>query len=132
MPSIIRLLLAAAIGAIASFLYSTLTAPDAGLFNPIALAAFIVTAMLAVLVAQWVPDSLSISLPGSGRETGKVKWFNFSKGFGFITRDNGEDIFVHHRNIRGKNRRGLKEGQRVSFVVGQGDKGEQAEDVEVI
>lgn len=66
----------------------------------------------------------------SNRETGKVKWFNVSKGFGFITKDDGEEIFVHFRSIRGEGRRGLRDGQRVSFVVAQSDKGPQAEDVE--
>jgi len=66
------------------------------------------------------------------REQGTVKWFNFNKGFGFITRESGEDIFVHFRSIRGKGRKSLPEGQRVEFVVTQGDKGLQAEDVEII
>ena len=52
-----------------------------------------------------------------------------SKGFGFIIRDNGEEIFVHFRAIQGNNRRGLRDGQPVSFVVKQSDKGPQAEDV---
>ena len=64
-----------------------------------------------------------------GRESGQVKWFNANKGFGFITRENGEDIFVHFRSIRGKGRRILRDGQRVEFVVTEGDKGLQAEDV---
>lgn len=66
----------------------------------------------------------------AAREQGKVKWFNVSKGFGFITKDDGEEIFVHFRSIRGEGRRGLRDGQRVSFVVAQSDKGPQAEDVE--
>jgi cold shock protein len=66
------------------------------------------------------------------REEGQVKWFNVSKGFGFITKDDGEEIFVHFRSIRGGGRRGLKDGQRVSFVVAESDKGPQAEDVEGI
>jgi CspA family cold shock protein len=66
----------------------------------------------------------------AGREEGQVKWFNVSKGFGFITKDDGEEIFVHFRSIRGEGRRGLRDGQRVSFVVAQSDKGPQAEDVE--
>lgn len=65
----------------------------------------------------------------SKRETGTVKWFNVSKGFGFITRSNGEDVFVHYRSIRGSGRRTLSEGQKVQFSVAQGDKGLQAEDV---
>lgn len=66
----------------------------------------------------------------ANREEGEVKWFNVTKGFGFITRSNGEEIFVHFRSIRGENRRGLRDGQKVSFVVTESDKGPQAEDVE--
>jgi cold shock protein len=65
------------------------------------------------------------------REAGNVKWFNASKGFGFITRDSGDDVFVHFRSIRGDGHRVLYDGQRVDFVVSQGDKGLQAEDVAV-
>lgn len=67
---------------------------------------------------------------GSGREDGVVKWFNTSKGFGFIVRDNGEEIFVHHNSIRGDGRRGLRDGAAVSFRVAETAKGPQAEDVE--
>lgn len=66
----------------------------------------------------------------SARQTGRVKWFNGSKGFGFITKEDGEEIFVHFRSIRGEGRRGLRDGQRVSFVVAASEKGPQAEDVE--
>jgi len=66
------------------------------------------------------------------RETGQVKWFNASKGFGFITRENGEDIFVHFRSIRGEGHRVLKDGQRVEFSVSTGDKGLQADDVTAV
>lgn len=65
------------------------------------------------------------------RETGTVKWFNVNKGFGFITRDQGDDIFVHFRSIRGRGHRTLRQGQRVRFLVKEGDKGLQAEDVSV-
>ncbi len=68
--------------------------------------------------------------PSGPREEGEVKWFNVSKGFGFITKDDGEEIFVHFRSIRGEGRRGLRDGQRVSFVEAHTDKGPQAEDVE--
>ncbi len=64
------------------------------------------------------------------RESGTVKWFNGSKGFGFIVRDNGEEIFVHHRSIVGDGRRTLKDGSPVSYRVVTTDKGPQAEDVE--
>ncbi len=64
------------------------------------------------------------------REAGKVKWFNATKGFGFITRAQGDDVFVHYRSIRGEGHRTLREGQGVEFVVTKGDKGLQAEDVQ--
>src|SRR5688500_20344011 len=63
-------------------------------------------------------------------ETGTVKWFNPEKGFGFITRDNGEkDVFVHHSAIQGGGFRTLNEGERVEFDVVQGQKGPAAENV---
>lgn len=64
-----------------------------------------------------------------GREVGTVKWFNAAKGFGFITRANGEEIFVHFRSIQGKGHRSLGEGQKVMFSVTKGEKGLQAVDV---
>ncbi|GGY45011.1 hypothetical protein GCM10011297_17520 [Bacterioplanes sanyensis] len=67
-----------------------------------------------------------------GRERGVVKWFNVKKGFGFITWDEGEDVFVHFRSIRGQGHRSLTEGQRVKFAVVRGQKGPQAEDVSAI
>jgi len=66
------------------------------------------------------------------RETGKVKWFNAGKGFGFIEREKGDDVFVHFKSINGEGYRSLSEGQRVEFTVTQGQKGLQAEDVTVI
>jgi CspA family cold shock protein len=69
------------------------------------------------------------SYSSSDRETGTVKWFNVRKGYGFITRDAGDDVFVHFRNIEGSGRRAIEEGQRVSFVVTDGDKGLQADEV---
>ena len=67
-----------------------------------------------------------------GREQGTVKFFNVKEGWGFITRSEGDDVFVHFRNIRGRGHRSLNEGQRVSFSVGTTDKGLQAEDVAVM
>jgi CspA family cold shock protein len=68
----------------------------------------------------------------SAREDGTVKWFNASKGFGFIIRPGGEEIFVHHRSIRGSGRRALNDGQRVRYRVAATGKGPQAEDVEAL
>ena len=74
-------------------------------------------------------DESERSYGSSDRETGTVKWFNVRKGYGFITRDAGDDVFVHFRNIEGSGRRAIEEGQRVSFVVTDGDKGLQADEV---
>ena len=63
------------------------------------------------------------------RQVGTVKWFNDAKGFGFISRESGPDVFVHFRAITGSGFRTLQEGQRVSFEVTQGQKGLQAENV---
>jgi cold shock protein len=68
----------------------------------------------------------------SEKEQGTVKWFNGSKGYGFIQRAQGEDIFVHFNAIVGDGYRNLEEGQRVEFNVVQGQKGLQAENVTVI
>lgn len=67
-----------------------------------------------------------------GSESGSVKWFNVNKGFGFITTDAGEDVFVHFRSIRGHGRRSLRQGQLVRFDLSDGDKGKQADNVSVL
>lgn len=66
------------------------------------------------------------------RETGTVKWFSESKGYGFIARDSGGDIFVHYSGIEGSGYRILEEGQRVEFTVGEGLKGPAAVNVQLI
>ncbi len=66
------------------------------------------------------------------RETGTVKWFNEKKGFGFIVREQGEDVFVHYSSIKTDGFRTLQEGQKVEFDIGQGEKGPQAHDVVVL
>jgi CspA family cold shock protein len=63
------------------------------------------------------------------KEIGTVKWFNETKGYGFIARDSGSDVFVHYSAIRGNGFKTLKEGQRVEFELGQGPKGLQAVNV---
>ena len=63
---------------------------------------------------------------------GTVKWFNSEKGFGFIARESGDDVFVHYSNIQGGGYRSLEEGQRVEFDTAPGRKGEEAQNVRVI
>lgn len=65
-------------------------------------------------------------------ETGQVKWFNSDKGYGFIARDSGGDIFVHYSAIQGSGYRSLNEGDKVEFEVGEGHKGPAAQNVHVI
>lgn len=94
--------------------------------------------MIAVSIIATMIATIRISPAGEGevsrdgRESGTVKWFNGTKGYGFITRDSGDDVFVHYRSIRGKGHRSLVEGQAVFFHVSDGDKGLQADDVSVV
>jgi cold shock protein len=64
--------------------------------------------------------------------TGTVKFFNSEKGYGFISRPDGDDVFVHYSNIQGSGYRSLEEGQRVEFDVAPGRKGEEAQNVRVV
>jgi cold shock protein len=91
--------------------------------------------LLIIIVAIFAGSffSGSASTPSlTAQEAGTVKWFNVKKGYGFITRDQGEDVFVHFRNIEGDGRRSISEGQRVSFIVVTGDKGLQADQVSAL
>ncbi|MGQ3889499.1 cold-shock protein [Legionella sp. CNM-1927-20] len=68
----------------------------------------------------------------SQRETGHVKWFNEKKGFGFIVNQNGDDIFIHYKDINGTGFKTLHENDLVSYIVDKGPKGYKAQDVTVI
>ncbi len=68
----------------------------------------------------------------SDRIVGTVKWFNASKGYGFIARENGPDVFVHYSAIQSDGFRNLEEGQKVEFTVEQGAKGPQATNVTIL
>ena len=113
----------------------TLIAPMPVIAGQPAVLFSLVAALIAVLLHLAIsfykssPAAASPSYDMSNRDTGTVKWFNTSKGFGFISRDSGDDIFVHFRAIRGEGHRVLVEGQRVEFSVMNRDKGLQAEDV---
>ena len=89
----------------------------------------IVIASILVLKTNTTKSGSSDVTISGDQERGTVKWFNAAKGFGFITRENGEDVFVHFRSIQGKGHRSLGEGQAVIFSVTEGDKGLQAVDV---
>ena len=97
-------------------------------------AAFCLTTFIACLVTALLTARARGALQTAGqdssdRQQGEVKWFNRTKGYGFIATDSGNEIFVHYRNIRGEGHRALYEGQRVDFVIIEEDKGEQADDV---
>ena len=92
--------------------------------------------IVVVLFAQGALQSVIAnrrfeSVPAGPREEGTVKWFNSTKGFGFITREDGDDVFVHYRSIRGRDRYLLREGAVVTYVLGRSGKGPQAEDVDL-
>ena len=100
----------------------------------------LIISIIASVISIFIAAFISVKTSGSSRagsnaeisgdqERGTVKWFNAAKGFGFITRENGEDVFVHFRSIQGKGHRSLGEGQAVIFSVTEGDKGLQAVDV---
>lgn len=63
------------------------------------------------------------------QKTGTVKWFDSAKGYGFITEESGEDVFVHFKSIQGDGFKSLEEGQKVEFVMAQGPRGPQASEV---
>ena len=94
---------------------------------------FISILIASILAAKTSSSKSSYSsdvVISGDQERGTVKWFNAAKGFGFITRESGEDVFVHFRSIQGKGHRSLGEGQAVIFSVAEGDKGLQAVDVQ--
>jgi CspA family cold shock protein len=96
---------------------------------PLWLALFISIFAACLIAVKLNISSGSSANVADGQEVGTVKWFNAAKGFGFITRENGDDVFVHFRSIQGKGHRSLGEGQRVVFSIAEGDKGLQAVDV---
>lgn len=107
---------------------SLLAQPQVSTQAWLSLAILAIPALLLLLLGI-PPRTVRVKGP---RESGEVKWFNANKGFGFITRDNGDDIFVHYRAIRGEGHRTLREGQRVDFFLKRGDKGLQADDVQAL
>lgn len=128
LPVVLLTLLAIAAAAVVQLLPGR-TAPAAA---PVSAAVPPAKAPVAPRPAAPAAKPVSRGEPSGARSRGTVKWFNTSKGFGFISRDDGDDIFVHFRAIRGEGHRVLVEGQRVEFTVAQRDKGLQAEDVVIL
>ena len=85
--------------------------------------------MLAIVYADRNLKRARRVVPSGPRVNGTIKWFNVSKGYGFITQDSGEDVFVHYRSLRNQDRYSIKEGMAVTFIMGRSGKGPQAEDV---
>lgn len=138
------MLLSVIFSGVAAVVAGFLLQSDAGLSMSTVVTVFVPCLVSSLLSAASV-SSPSASVPAASgaevvsandanddREGGVVKWFNVTKGFGFITRDQGDDVFVHFRSIRGSGHRSLAEGQRVKFEVVESDKGLQAEDVSIV
>lgn len=98
-----------------------------------ALAVFVLL-LIATLATHALSPQLAVlaAVENDDREIGEVKWFNVNKGYGFIKRESGEDVFVHFRAIRGRGHRTLAEGQKVRYHVIENERGLQADDVTVI
>jgi CspA family cold shock protein len=90
---------------------------------------FSLTAFPFLIFSRGRGSTISGGLVKLMKETGKVKWFNDAKGYGFISRENGPDVFVHHTAIIGEGFKTLAEDQEVEFEVVQGQKGLQAQNV---
>lgn len=134
---IVALVIAAVLPAVMAGAFPEVLKGATSALVTLAIAGFV----LSIVSAQLVParrrrnrgsGTIVESDVEDGRERGVVKWFNVKKGFGFITWDEGEDVFVHFRSIRGQGHRSLTEGQRVKFAVVRGQKGPQAEDVSAV
>ncbi|MGR4069935.1 cold-shock protein [Halomonas sp. LR3S48] len=113
----------------------TLLEPDGfvvGYFT-VALAVFLLLLVATLTVHAFSPRlAVLADVENDDREIGEVKWFNVNKGYGFIKRESGEDVFVHFRAIRGRGHRTLAEGQKVRYHVIENERGLQADDVTVI
>ncbi|MDY7117059.1 cold shock domain-containing protein [Halomonas sp. SSL-5] len=133
-PLLIALFIHLAGGALSEALFDSLRIGGvAVVYAAAALAVFLVLLVATLAVNALSPQLVNLAeIESDDRELGEVKWFNVNKGYGFITRDSGEDVFVHFRAIRGRGHRTLAEGQKVRYHVVENEKGLQADDVTVI
>ena len=136
MITLFRVVISAILAIISSLLLQLATAGAVTAIDPMAVIIIFVACFSVALISPALDQAsftpVSTTTNADGREQGTVKWFNVSKGYGFVTRQSGEDVFVHFRSIRGKGRRILREGQTVEFIVVDGDKGPQAEEVDTL
>lgn len=134
-----RLLICIVVASPLSALYNgcSVTGSLSYLFDLHAAIAFTLTAILCVILSGLNLGSAGNAKPRkpraskNGQQQGEVKWFNGGKGFGFITCENGDEIFVHFRSVQKDSAR-LSPGKRVEFTIGQGQKGAEAENVRVL
>lgn len=135
-PLLIALFVSFTGGTLSQQLLATLELDGVAIvYLAIAVAVFLLLLVATVAVQALTPSSavnMLAEIEDDDREIGEVKWFNVNKGYGFITRDNGDDVFVHFRAIRGKGHRTLAEGQKVRYHVIENERGLQADDVTVI
>ena len=133
-PLLIALFVHLTGGDLARRLFASLAVGGIAVVYVAAAAAVFVLLLIATLaVNALTPQLVNIAeVENDDREIGEVKWFNVNKGYGFIKRDSGEDVFVHFRAIRGRGHRTLAEGQKVRYHVTENERGLQADDVTVI
>ena len=141
MSTLYQIILSATLAAIAAASIEFISNPDSNaIINPVSFVIIFIATALGAFISPSIKPSVSTPSSKSsgkssgrkGREIGTVKWFNVSKGYGFVTRASGEEIFVHFRSISGNGRKVLREGQKIEFSVVDGDKGPQAEDVDIV
>ncbi|MDT8879982.1 cold-shock protein [Halomonas saccharevitans] len=133
-PLLIALLVHLTGGVLSRELFASLEVGGvAAVYFATAVAVFLVLLIATLALNALTPQLVNLAeVEDDDREIGEVKWFNVNKGYGFITRDDGEDVFVHFRAIRGRGHRTLAEGQKVRYHVIQNERGLQADDVTVI
>ncbi|PMR76200.1 cold-shock protein [Billgrantia endophytica] len=133
-PLLIALFIYLTGGTLPRQLFATLeTGGFTVIYLVVAAAVFLLLLMATLAVHALSPRLVTLAeVEDDDREIGEVKWFNVNKGYGFIKRDSGEDVFVHFRAIRGRGHRTLAEGQKVRYHVIENERGLQADDVTII
>jgi CspA family cold shock protein len=133
-PLLIALLVHLTGGVLSRELFASLEVGGVlAVYFAVAVAVFVLLLAATLAVNALTPQLVNLAeVENDDREIGEVKWFNVNKGYGFITREDGEDVFVHFRAIRGRGHRTLAEGQKVRYHIIENERGLQADDVTVI